>query len=542
MGLGGLLLLLALNMTTFSAPIAQAQINAPCGIVDTIGYPVDLLYEETIATGYDDFALFRSRFGGNHAGIDIAFDRQGDPVYAVARGRVTYADPEGWDTEKGVVIVEHYFPDESRYFSLYGHVEQTDSIRLPLVGACVEAGDVIAAVGWPSRGAPHLHYEIRTFLPDDGGPGYTEGNPLEEGWLHPLDFTALWQARLTPGFVDALTYPVVPSVAPVYSGGQMVVAYENLLRGVFSPDVTAWQVSTDGAIDGLAALPGGQVVAHTVNGQVVVLANGRYVAVWSVAALAEPFIALGEMLIFALPGGALAAYTPDGQPIWSLPAISDPGARVYYYGSDHVDQVAIAMRGEDTIALLIADIAGNIRYQAEYDENPVIAPGSAGRWHLAYANRVWRVVEGQALPVAAIGQSPGRIARLTVDAPGNIYLYLGDSDHTLVSWDATGALRWRSNYPSRSGGLLPPLVRTDQACLLYVLDLDGRLNLLNAQDGSLMRQIDLYAGGTLNRQPSARVLAVEPDGQVRVHTGFLSSITFDGRALGAAALADCVLG
>src|SRR5689334_9026784 len=141
-----LLLLLA-------APVASAhaqEVTAPCGVVDAIDYPVD-----NLVPGYDDFTLYRARFGGNHTGIDIAFDRWGDPVHAAARGLVTYSNPEGWDTEKGVVIVEHTFPDGSIAYSLYGHVEQTDKIFLPQVGKCVARGEVIAAVGWPSRGRPH---------------------------------------------------------------------------------------------------------------------------------------------------------------------------------------------------------------------------------------------------------------------------------------------------------------------------------------------------------------------------------------------------
>ncbi|MFN8372804.1 MAG: M23 family metallopeptidase [Anaerolineae bacterium] len=177
---------------------AHAQnVTAPCGVVDAIRLPIDNIVELT--RGYDDFGLYRERFGGLHTAVDIAFDRLGDPVYAAARGRVTLSDPLEWDTEKGVVIIEHTFPDGSIYYTLYGHVEQTDTIFLVPVGSCVEMGDVIAAVGYPSRGRPHLHYEVRTFMPDDGGPGYVQENPLLDGWLHPLDFTMLWQTRLLPG-------------------------------------------------------------------------------------------------------------------------------------------------------------------------------------------------------------------------------------------------------------------------------------------------------------------------------------------------------
>lgn len=195
------LLLLAILSVSVVPAQAQTLPAAPCGIVDSIGDPV-----EGMILGYDDFSRFRERFGGNHTGLDTAFDRWGDPVRAVARGRVTYSNPEGLDLQKGVVIVEHIFPDGSRAYSLYGHVEQTDTIGLAIVGSCVEVGSIVGAVGWPSRGRPHLHFEIRNFLPDDGGPGYTTGNPLEEGWYNPQEFTALWRARFDPAYLSHLSF------------------------------------------------------------------------------------------------------------------------------------------------------------------------------------------------------------------------------------------------------------------------------------------------------------------------------------------------
>src|SRR5215207_4562329 len=145
---GGLTLSLAVVFLLIAPYAVQAQTET-CGMVDAIDYPVPT---ENLVRGYDDFGLFRKNFGGNHTGVDLDFDHWGDPVKAVARGLVTYSNPLGWDTEKGVVILSHDFPDGSRAYSLYGHVEETDTIFLPAVGTCFERGQVIAAVGWPSRG------------------------------------------------------------------------------------------------------------------------------------------------------------------------------------------------------------------------------------------------------------------------------------------------------------------------------------------------------------------------------------------------------
>ena len=99
--MGMRVILLALLALLIGISGVAAQPAAPCGVVDAMDLPIDNLVK-----GYDDFSLYRPRFGGNHTGVDIAFDRWGDPVVAAARGRVTYSDIAGWDTEKGVVIVE----------------------------------------------------------------------------------------------------------------------------------------------------------------------------------------------------------------------------------------------------------------------------------------------------------------------------------------------------------------------------------------------------------------------------------------------------
>ncbi len=93
-------LLLALHAVSPQSPAsAQADI-APCGYVDGFDFPVP-----DVDIDHTDFGIYRARFGGRHTGIDIAFEQLGAPVRAAARGRVTYSDPAGWGTEKGVVVI-----------------------------------------------------------------------------------------------------------------------------------------------------------------------------------------------------------------------------------------------------------------------------------------------------------------------------------------------------------------------------------------------------------------------------------------------------
>ncbi|MBN1963397.1 MAG: M23 family metallopeptidase, partial [Anaerolineae bacterium] len=147
-----------------------------------------------------EYGLPSTRFDARyHAGDDWYGARgqtYGQPVQAIARGRVTYSAPWGWGRDKGVVIIEHAMPDGSTWYSLYGHMEEVGGVTFPALYSCVELGQVIGAVGHP-RPAPHLHLEIRNFWPDTPGPGYYPVDPAVAGWTDPSRFIAEWRARLS---------------------------------------------------------------------------------------------------------------------------------------------------------------------------------------------------------------------------------------------------------------------------------------------------------------------------------------------------------
>ncbi|MCA9903072.1 MAG: peptidoglycan DD-metalloendopeptidase family protein, partial [Anaerolineae bacterium] len=313
--LGVLLLLLGFGQTTIHA-------QADCGIADAIDYPIDI--SDTLDQGYDDFGLFRARFGGLHTAIDIGFNRRGEPVHAVARGRVTYSDVNGWDTEKGVVIVEHVFPDGSTIYSVYGHMEQTDSIFFPVVGACVERGTILGTIGWPSRGLPHLHYELRNFLPDDGGPGYVDENPLLDGWFHPLDFTNLWRARLDPAANGYASFVDLPTLPPLLlDTGSIALASGTSLISYQPPTTRLWEIDLQTAITGIAGLSDGRIAARTRGGQAVIMQNGRFLHVWEVDGGDASFAVFGDTLLFPTQAGGVEAFSPTGQRLWTVEGLPD---------------------------------------------------------------------------------------------------------------------------------------------------------------------------------------------------------------------------
>lgn len=538
---GIVLVFIALLIAQFST-LAQDTDTSPCGVVDGFDYPIDI--SDTLERRYDDFSRFRARFEGRHVGLDVAFNRWGDPVRAAARGRVTLADLEEWDTEKGVVILEHTFPDGSVAYTLYGHVERTDTYNLPEVGSCVGRGDIIGAVGYPSRGAPHLHYEIRSILPYEGGPGYVTENPLELGWYHPLDFTQQWRARLTGGLTETVRFDLIPSLPPVtLDSGMTVIASVETIVGVTPDGSGIWRITAGGVINGLAALPGDRVVARSRDGVVYTLQGGRYIARWDVPGLDEPFHALThnsvETLIFLTEGGGLAAFDPSGTSLWTL-AAPISGGRVVAFDANGLS-VSVGVQTDDGTRWRVVNANGQITFETTIIGLVTSAPLADGTWLKLNGTALYRVVGADRAQISTISPPPGRTARMTTDILGNIYVYMGDSDGTLLALTLDGAIRWRVNYPVEVTALAPVLA-VGGGCVLYSLDADGMLNAFSASDGALISQMQLYAGGADSSSPRARLLRADLNDRLQVGAGFLSASVVDGRIFAADAFTSCRVG
>ena len=108
----------------------------------------------------------------------------GDPIYAIADGRVLLAR-EGGPGWGNIVILLHAYLDngERKYVqSYYGHVQ--DMLVHP--GETVKRGQQIATVGTADgRYFAHLHFEMREFLTPFIGPGYRQDT---RGWINPTKF------------------------------------------------------------------------------------------------------------------------------------------------------------------------------------------------------------------------------------------------------------------------------------------------------------------------------------------------------------------
>jgi hypothetical protein len=108
----------------------------------------------------------------------------GDPIYAIADGRVLLARDGGPGWGNIVILLHAYLENGERKYvqSYYGHVEK----MLVHPGDLVKRGQQIATVGTANgRYFAHLHFEMREFLTPFIGAGYREDT---RGWLDPTKF------------------------------------------------------------------------------------------------------------------------------------------------------------------------------------------------------------------------------------------------------------------------------------------------------------------------------------------------------------------
>ncbi len=112
--------------------------------------------------------------GGRHTGDDFngiggMNTDLGDPIYAIANGRVVYrGEPSpGWGN---TIILAHRTPQGSTLLSMYAHMDQMHSA----LGSTVPRGQIIGTVGNAnSRYPAHLHLEIHDSSGIHIGAGYT---------------------------------------------------------------------------------------------------------------------------------------------------------------------------------------------------------------------------------------------------------------------------------------------------------------------------------------------------------------------------------
>ena len=417
-------------------------------------------------------------------------------------------------------------------------MEEAPGISFPPVGACVERGQSIGVIGVPTLSLPHLHYEIRDFLPNDGGPGYVDHNPALDGWMHPLNFTSLLRLRLTSAYLGGVTFLDPPDLPPItLDSGAIVKATGNTLEAVAAPDTHLWRVTADGAVAGIVALPGNRVHAYTGRGQAFTLQAGRYAGLWTLPDPVVSVLALGDTLVYFSEDGSAAAYDPLGAPRWTLPA-GDPSS-TFLEAIPRGDLLALVVRAPAGVVLRLINAAGEVIHEMPFSRRPLLAAAPTG-WLALDSATVYRLApDGASQAEFSIGQTAGLAPRIAADVIGNVYIYTSGASPTLLAFAYDGSPRWRVEYPVESH--TSPLLAVGAGCQLYTLDNNGTLNIFRAENGTLIGQAYLYPGGERTHRAAARLLTANADDQLLVSAGFLSTVWLNGRALGGDA-GRCVLG
>lgn len=437
------------------------QDGALCGIVDTLDYPLRPPDGEGVRGG-QDFGRFRERYGSFHAGEDWWLYRGdanlGEPVYSIGHGRVIYAAPNGWGRDQGVLIVRHTFADGGTILSFYGHLDPPSVILVS--GDCVVRGDKVGEIGQP-RTPPHLHFEIRSHMPNEPGPGYWGEDPTTAGWEFPTRYIWNHRVAVAPGLLwHALIEADNPRLIGELAGGSILATSGNQLvridinnggerpSGEELGQIDAALIDMDGETIYLADRLGRVSAWHYVAGNTEDPSSAPvsdYQPLWQV-----DLDVLGMPFLMTLPGGGVAYHAGN-----QLIAFSRGGERLWQSQLDG--------------RIFAWTIAGDLLYYS--------TTGVDGRTGVvSSAGPLGEAVEvsGYLLPLAegvAVYAADG-VYRLTPDSEAvgmlyklpTAYLVIGDAivlpdggmllahrdlyDRRLIALNADGSLRWERSLRS----------------------------------------------------------------------------------------------
>lgn len=322
---GILMPFLLIFFITISPLSAQDQ----CGVVDSVQYPIDTNQFVLV----QDYAIASPRHQGRyHTGEDWHYAggqapgrSLNQPVRAIADGLVVLSSGTAWGVDGGVVIIRHQLANGAYFFSQYGHIAQDDNVRLPSRLSCVQAGQIIALIG-DARPAPHLHFEIRVFVPgsdanpgDNPGPGYTREHPFDLGYRQPMTYITNLQAQLAD--ITEWQYVgrgVEAQPAPLLlNDNSLLHLDEGVLRRLTWDGRVLWRVEqTRTPIH----LFGHQANSYIVTGDGGVhqlnLENGVYAQSWNLdfAPIGAP-IQITDGWLYPSAGDELVAVSPDHRTI-----------------------------------------------------------------------------------------------------------------------------------------------------------------------------------------------------------------------------------
>lgn len=491
---------------------AVRQSGAPCGFVDVLDFPLDAPHGAT-ASGGGDFGRFRDRYDGFHTGEDWRDGASsfGKPVYSIGHGRVTYAQPNGWGADKGVVIVQHTFRDGRRILSLYGHLDPP-SVDLR-AGQCTERGDLVGAIGDP-RSPPHLHFEIRVHLPETPGPGYWSVDPSRAGWRPPS--ATIWNERAAA--LPGVHWTYLSSSEPLHVlgtiDGAVLVSSEN-------GEVMAFDVD-DGRILWVQKLSdtANNVLMDERGALVYVASAGGAIEAYDLSALEDrnsispidpawstELDGPGTYDLIPLPRGGLVAFSRS-----SMEAISDSGDLLWR--AELTSGVTDWAQSEKALVFLVrdevwlADEQGASQMIGLINGQSVVASEQP---YIYTEDGVYQIEMESGSVELLFGLSNGfpRSGGLFEMPGGGVLIAHTDlDDKRLISIDKDGLLRWEVSITSLGARAVEFLTLNDEIYLMTQYDIGRSIGVdlfhVEAESGDLTR---IFTGGTRSTSPKPAEIA-----------------------------------
>lgn len=535
-----------------TAPVPQG--NAPCGVVDVLDFPLNPPNGDNVAGG-QDFGWFRNRYGKYHAGEDWWWGARGasfgKPVYSIGHGLVTYAEPEGWNRDKGVVIIQHTIMDGRSatgtvVLSFYGHLDPPSVVLR--AGNCVARGDLVGQIGRP-RSSPHLHFEIRTQAPYAPLSGYWPEDPTVAGWLPPSQF--IWQQRIasSPGVLWVRPSIAGSRVLGVVNGEILLTLEGSQLAGL---DVASGEVHwryaddiTNGVLDARHPVvyltrpgPNRTIQVEALNLPAAQREGVITLTPWWQVEFDSDY---NTPLLLPLPGGGVVVWTqqqlvgigPDGRRLWTQRAVGQPlTGDLNQSSAVTADQLFLSTSGD--VALWQINDTDAHAWQAPVSSYPVVAGDQV--W-LYNREGLYRLDMERATAVLHYPLPTGTISFgdvLALPDGGLLLAHADRFDRRLIAFHADGTLRWERSYAGYLAGSVRLQLLNDMVTVIAE-DMIGTTGMLSVyalnMDSAHLTQ--LFAGGTRSPSP-VDTWSFARDERLILHIGGGHMLALDiGQALSA---------
>jgi hypothetical protein len=408
-----------------------------------------------------------------------------------------YAQPEGWNRDKGVVIVEHVVGEERQViYSFYGHLDPPSVVLEP--GSCIRRGETVGNIGKP-RTSPHLHFEMRTHMPYAPGPGYWEEDPTVAGWLPPSQ--TIWQQRMasSPG-VNWLRKAAVGSQPIGLWRENLFLTIEN---GRFD-DTQYKRLTQTNLLTGIAQSSplfgkevGNAMLHPQTNTLFLETADGVLMAFGDELLWEVELDGSGQIVLLPLPNGGvmvirhneMTGLSEDGGVLWR----DDGGKRPFSWTLTD-DTLIYTLSGTQS-----STWTANSTQSPQQISDKTGYPLNIGKDVWLYAsNGIYRLQpEGAeliyALPSARLNFS----AATTLPNGGALLAHTDVSDRRLIAFNQDGSLHWDVSIANLEIGPTQ-LVTANEQAFLFIESNDGsnlqtKLYLVNLDNGDLTH---LFNGGS----------------------------------------------